>query len=139
MARRVLGSQFDADTVNSIEFRTAVLDDLIQRRLLGLDAESAGFRVGDDQLAQFIKNNPRFQTDGQFDSAMYQQSVQSLGYTKVGFEAYLRQQNVLQQLQQGMMIGMVIPGRRELNSKGNQLQQSNPKESTLHTTAQNTE
>ena len=102
IARRMLGTQFDPDTVNSIEFRTAVLEDLILRQLLRENVQDAGFRVSDAQLAQFIKTTPQFQRDGEFDSAAYQQAVRSLGYTRTGFESYLRQQNILQQVRDGL-------------------------------------
>ena len=85
MARRLLGNRFDPDSTNTIEFRMAVLDDLVLRQLLQENAEDAGFRVSDEQLAEFIRTTPQFQRDGQFDSAAYQQAVQALGYTKVGF------------------------------------------------------
>lgn len=112
-ARRMMGSRFDAEVLNSIEFKTSVLDDLIRRELLNQDAQSAGFSVGDEQLAEFIRTTPQFQRDGRFDSAAYQQAVQSLGYTKVGFESYLRRQNVLQQIQNGLSRSAFITKRDE--------------------------
>ncbi|MDJ0956752.1 MAG: SurA N-terminal domain-containing protein [Arenicellales bacterium] len=113
MARRLLGNQFDPDSTNTIEFRMAVLDDLVLRQLLQENAEDAGFRVSDEQLAAFIRTTPQFQREGQFDSAAYQQAVQALGYTKVGFETYLRQQNMLQQMQDGLERSSFITARDE--------------------------
>ncbi|MDA9983322.1 SurA N-terminal domain-containing protein, partial [Gammaproteobacteria bacterium] len=102
MARRVLGAQFDPDMVNSREFRNAVVDDLILRQLLDQDADQAGYRVSDEDLAEFIATTPRFQTNGQFDPAMYQQQLLAQGFSKVGYEAYLRREFVLQQLRDGL-------------------------------------
>ena len=102
VARRMLGNQFDSDTANSLQFRTAVLEDLILRQLLHENTVGAGFRVSDEQLAQFIKTTPQFQRDGVFDSTAYKRAVQALGYTETGFETYLRQQNVLQQMRDGL-------------------------------------
>ena len=41
MARRLMGSQFDAEAINSPEFRQAVLDNLILRQLLDESAQKA--------------------------------------------------------------------------------------------------
>lgn len=108
MARRVLGDRFDPDSVNTIEFRTAVLDDLILQELLSQDTEKAGYMVGDEQLAQFIRTTPQFQRDGQFDQTSYQQAVRSLGYTRASFENYLRQQNIVQQVRNGLTLSSFV-------------------------------
>lgn len=115
VARRMLGDQFDPSTTNSLEFRTAVLEDLILRQLLYNSTEDAGFSVGDEQLAQFIRTTPQFQRDGQFDSSAYEQAVRSLGYTRTGFEAYLRQQNVLQQVRDGLEKSSFVTSSDEEN------------------------
>lgn len=115
MARRMLGSQFDPDSANSLEFRTAVLEDLILRQLLHENTQGAGFRVSDAQLAQFIRTTPQFQRDGSFDSAAYQQAVQALGYTRSGFENYLRQQHILQQVRNGLEQSSFLTSSDEQN------------------------
>lgn len=111
MARRVLGAQFNADTVNSIEFRNAVLDDLILRQLLDQEADKAGYRVSDEQLAEFITTTPRFQSNGQFEPGIYQQQLQSQGFSKAGYEAYLRREFVLQQLRDGLGSSSIVTKR----------------------------
>ncbi len=108
IARRVMGSQFDADIVNSPEFRNAVIDDLINRRLLDQDAESAGYRVSDEQLAGFITTSPQFQQNGQFDAGLYQQQLISRGLTKAGYESYLRDEFVLQQMRDGLSNSAIV-------------------------------
>lgn len=115
MARRMLGNQFDPDTANSLEFRTAVVEELILQQLLHENTQSAGFRVSDEQLAMFIRTTPQFQTDGEFDSGAYQQSVRALGYTRTGFENYLRQQNVLQQMRDGFERSLFLTSGDEEN------------------------
>lgn len=115
MARRMLGNQFDPDSANSLEFRTAVLEDLILRQLLHENTQGAGFRVSDAQLAQFIRTTPQFQRDGSFDSAAYQQAVQALGYTRSGFENYLRQQHILQQVRNGLEQSLFLTSSDEQN------------------------
>ncbi|MFC1681286.1 SurA N-terminal domain-containing protein [Pseudomonadota bacterium] len=102
IARRMMGAQFDADVVNSPEFRNAVLNDLINRQLLDQDAESAGYRVSDAQLAEFITTSSQFQREGQFDPGLYQQQLMTMGLTKTGYESYLRDEFVLQQMRDGL-------------------------------------
>ena len=111
MARRVLGAQFDPDMVNSSEFRNAVVDDLILRQLLDQDAEQSGYRVSDEDLAEFIATTPRFQSNGQFDSAIYQQQLLSQGFSKVGYETYLRREFVLQQLKDSLGNSSIVTRR----------------------------
>lgn len=108
IARRMMGGQFDPDMVNSPEFRNAVLDDLINRQLLDQDAEEAGYRVGDKQLADFITMSTQFQRDGQFDPGLYQQQLISMGLTKTGYESYLREEFVLQQMRDGLRASSMV-------------------------------
>lgn len=115
IARRVMGSEFDADIVNSSEFRNAVIDDLINRRLLDQDTESAGYRVSDEQLAAFITTSPQFQQNGQFDSGLYQQRLISRGLTKTGYESYLRDEFVLQQMRDGLSNSAIVTKKDQQN------------------------
>jgi len=115
MARRVLGTQFDPDMINSPEFRKSVLDDLILRQLLDQDADKAGYRVSDSQLAEFITTTPRFQSSGQFDQALYQQQLVAQGFTKAGYEAYLRREFVLQQLRDGLGNSYIVTKQDQKN------------------------
>lgn len=114
IARRMMGSQFNAEIVNSPEFRKAVLDDLIVRQLLDQDAESTGYRVSDEQLADQITSSEQFQRDGKFDPGLYQQQLMSMGLTKAGYEQYLRNEFVLQQMREGLA-GSSIVTRKDQN------------------------
>ncbi len=111
VARRVLGAQFDPAIINSLEFRGAVLDDLILRQLLEQDVVQAGYRVSDEQLAEFITTTPQFQTNGQFDAAIYQQQLLTQGLSKTGYETFLRREFVQQQLRDGLGKSSIITKR----------------------------
>lgn len=98
---QALGGRADPELINSTAFRKRVLDGLIERTLLTVDANSRGYRISDDQLSEFIKAAPQFQSDGKFDNELYRQVVSGYRYTQAGFEDRLRQENILQQVRNG--------------------------------------
>lgn len=100
--RRMLGESFQPELANSPEFKRGVLEELIASRLLDQHADDQGYRVGDELLAQRIRSNPRFRIDDAFSPEAYRGAVAQLGLTEAGFEARLRQQLVLQQVQDGI-------------------------------------
>jgi len=68
-----------------------VLDELITTELLEQAAEAHGITVSDAELAEFIRKDPSFQKDGQFDPETYTQVLQTyLRKTAPDYEAGLR-------------------------------------------------
>ena len=64
--RQVMGRNFDPAMFDNPEMRYAVLEQLINERLLQDQARRDRLRVSDGQLAQFIADIPAFQVDGKF-------------------------------------------------------------------------
>ncbi|MEF8724956.1 MAG: SurA N-terminal domain-containing protein [Candidatus Accumulibacter delftensis] len=96
--RQALGANFDAAAVNTPEARLAVLNALVDQRLLLLEASKGGLVASNDQLRDVISKIPALQEDGQFSMARYQAALAAQGMSQPQFEAQLRQDLTLQQL-----------------------------------------
>lgn len=94
--RPALGGR-DPALLDGPDMRRAVLDNLIQRRLLGLYASKAHLVVGDEQLARFIAAVPALQEDGKFSPQRYEALIAAQGMSKTMFEANVRQDLMIQQ------------------------------------------
>jgi peptidyl-prolyl cis-trans isomerase D len=89
--RQQFRGQFDASLMENKEVRGAVLDRLVNDRLVQLGAERAGIRLSDKQLAAKIATEPFFQVDGRFSKDRYEQIARSQGLSVVGLDERLRQ------------------------------------------------
>lgn len=99
--RAMLGGNFDSAMLDSYEVRDAVLERLIQQRLLFREAVTNGFTVLDSQLINEISQIPEFQQDNKFSKNQYESFLRSEGLSPVGFESRVRQDLLLQQLLDG--------------------------------------
>src|SRR5690606_27909184 len=75
-ARTTEGEAFDARGFESMENKLRVLDQLVDRKVLGLAARNAGIAVGDDQVREVLQSMPEFQGEGRFDAQRYQMLLQ---------------------------------------------------------------
>lgn len=89
--RAATGGQFDAATMERPEVRQAVLENLINQRLLVVHAMESRVGVSNEQLAQAIASIPELQVDGQFSVERFEQIASTQGLSKQGLEARLRQ------------------------------------------------
>ncbi len=76
------GEAFDARAFESAENKRAVLDKMIDERVMRIAAERAGIVIGDAQVRETIQSLPDFQVDGKFDPQRYQLGLQSLNPPK---------------------------------------------------------
>lgn len=86
------------DAPDNPEVRSAVLDRLIQQRLLKQEAERIGLTVLDPQLVDVIQGIGKFQQDGAFSNKLYEELLREQGMTPAVFEARVRQEMQQQQL-----------------------------------------
>lgn len=107
--RGQLGDQFDPKLLDSPQMRQAVLDDLINRRLLALEAAKRRLAVGNDAVRQTIAGIQAFQIDGQFSTERYEAVLRGQGMTPAGFEAQVRQDLTLQQLVGTVAQSSIVP------------------------------
>ena len=108
--RASLQGSFNPAMMDKPEVRKAVLDSLINQRLIGLHAAKSGLVTSDAVLFDFIQSIPAFQEDGKFSRERYDAYVASQNMGQAEFEARLRQDISLQQLLVGIREA-VIPGR----------------------------
>jgi len=97
--RQMYGQQFDARVFDTPEARRAILDNLIAQRALGAEVVANKLMVPDAVLQQGILQIPGLtKPDGSFDGEQYRTLLAAQGLTEKGYEASLRREMALQQL-----------------------------------------
>lgn len=95
--RQQLGGRIDPAMFETPEMRRAVLDSLINKRLLSQYVSEHRLSIADADLAGFIASQPSLQEDGRFSAEKYAAVVASQGMSKEVFEQRLRHDLTLQQ------------------------------------------
>lgn len=93
-----LGPNYNPALMETPEARLAVLNSLIDQRVLLLEAGKRHLMASDDLLRDVISKIPALQEDGKFSLARYESALRAQNMTQAGFEAQLRQDLTLQQL-----------------------------------------
>jgi peptidyl-prolyl cis-trans isomerase D len=96
--RTQMGAQFDPKLLDTPEARKTILDDLVDQRLLMLEASRNKMFASDEAIRRAIAGIDAFKVDGRFSSERYEAALAAQGMTPAGFEAQLRQDLTLQQL-----------------------------------------
>lgn len=96
--RQLLGRAYDPAMMENPEMRLAVLDRLIQQRLLLGEAIRTGLAVPDRELVDIVQGIPAFRQDEKFSKQRYEALLRNQNLTPVMFEAQLRQELLVQQL-----------------------------------------
>jgi len=107
----MLKSQFQARLGGSIPegalpdelIREQALEQLVQNQVIRSAVEDQKFAVGDVTLGRTIRNNPQFQTDGQFDTELYQNVLQTRYSNIASFEESMRQETAISQFESGVL------------------------------------
>lgn len=100
--RANLEGKADANFMNDPQVRTAVLDKLINMRLLRAEIKRGGYTVTDEQLSKLIVTMPEFQKKGQFSQETYDKLLAANGLTPNNFEARMRDDLLVQQVREGI-------------------------------------
>ncbi len=96
--RTQLGDKFDPKMLENPEARKAILDDLINQRLLLVEARKKHMVASNEAIRQAISGIDTFKVDGKFSSERYEAALRAQGMSPAGFEAQLRQDLTLQHL-----------------------------------------
>ncbi len=88
--------------------RQQTIDTLIDRQLLLELRTELGLRITDDLLRDTIAGIQAFRNPEGFDIVAYQNYLMSAGQTPAGFEAQVRQDVTMEQLQSGLLQSMII-------------------------------
>jgi peptidyl-prolyl cis-trans isomerase D len=113
----------DEATFRSAEFRQAVLNNLINQRVLALHAGKNRLAVGDRQIQETIAGIPAFQSDGRFDPARYDAVLRAQGMNQPIFESRLRQDLAIQQLVNPVGEGALVSQQAAIRLLQTQLEQ----------------
>jgi peptidyl-prolyl cis-trans isomerase D len=97
-ARQQMGARFKQELFDTPEMRLAVVNSLVDQRLLLLEAYKGDLGASNDMLVQIISNMASLKENGQFSQSRYEAAVRAQGMTTEQFEAQLRQDLTMQQL-----------------------------------------
>lgn len=106
---RITGSMpnIDVKLLESPEARYATLERLVRERVLAEAAKSEHLNTSDVRLARELQQNPAIaslrKADGTLDIERYRQLAASQGLTPAGFEAQMRQNLSLRQVESGIL------------------------------------
>lgn len=101
-----------------LQYRSNILEQLIQQRVIDNYLAEAGIKITDKQLTELVHQYPEFHLDGKFDRDTYVEFLQSRGETTVDFEESQRLSLRRNQLQRAIRGSSVVPPsgyRRFLN------------------------
>lgn len=79
------------------EVRDAVLEKLINNKLLAGEVRRGGYAISDEQLSKYIVGMPEFQREGRFSQEAYDQVLSANGLSPSRFEAAMRGELLAQQ------------------------------------------
>jgi peptidyl-prolyl cis-trans isomerase D len=100
--RMMLAQNVTPGDIDEDKLRQDVLQNLINRKLLGVASQAMGLEYGDSLLDEEILNTPAFQVDGVFDSGQFQLVLGGAGYTAVTYREEMRRDKTFQQLSNGI-------------------------------------
>jgi len=111
--RAQMKGELDPKLLDNPEARKAILDDLVDQRLLMLEASKKKMFVSDETIRRTIGSIDAFKVDGKFSAERYEAALRGQSMTPASFEAQLRQDLTLQQLagaigQSGVMSRTVV-------------------------------
>jgi peptidyl-prolyl cis-trans isomerase D len=104
---RASAPNIDVKLLDSSEARAATLDRLVRERVLGQAAGKFNFMTSDARLAHDLQQDPTIASlrkpDGKLDMDRYRQLVASQGLTPEGFEARVRYDLSVRQVEAGVV------------------------------------
>ena len=99
--QQMMRSDLPPDMVKSQQ--QALLDEYVRNTLLTQRAEKLGYRISDEELAKRILEFPQLQVDGKFSRDRYAMALRQQGRTEPQFEAELRSNLAVSQIQGGVI------------------------------------
>ncbi|MEQ1592065.1 MAG: SurA N-terminal domain-containing protein [Thiobacillaceae bacterium] len=106
--REALGQNFDRAVTETPEFRKNVLDSMIERKALLIDAQQQGFRAPDSYIDGVLLQIPAFQENGVFSSQRFEALLRQRNMTPAGFANDIRQGYMLEAQTTPVSLGAFI-------------------------------
>jgi len=107
-ARQMMGRNFDPAMFDNPEVRFAVLDQVVNDRLLTGKAKDEKFRVSDAQLREVIASIPAFQDGGKFSPERYELYLAGQSTNRLAFEDKLRRDMLAAAVQEPIAAANVV-------------------------------
>lgn len=92
------GGAFDPSTLDTTQARTALLESMIERRLIIDEATQERFSVSDARLREAIATIPEFSENGRFSQQRYTEVLAAMGMNSREFEQNQRAELALQRV-----------------------------------------
>jgi peptidyl-prolyl cis-trans isomerase D len=84
--RQRFGAGLNDEMIANLGLRKQALNQLVEKKLMLLEAKRLNFRVADEELEDAIKKIEAFQTDGVFDIRKYNSILSRIRFTPEAFE-----------------------------------------------------
>lgn len=102
--RNEVGGTLDPAFLSGSVLGRRVVTRMISDRLLSEAASDIGYSVSDEQLAEFIRSESSFHTDGEFDMARYERLLFGAGMSPSEFEEIQRTSAAIHQMRTGFAL-----------------------------------
>lgn len=86
------------ETLRGLNLRGAIVEELVQKRLLLQEARRLGLEMSDEEIMEALARVPEFQVDGRFSKNRYLQVLRSNRLSPAQFEVERREQITIQKL-----------------------------------------
>jgi peptidyl-prolyl cis-trans isomerase D len=126
--RGAAGGQIDRKVLESEELRRAVLDNLVNRRVLALYGAESRLTVTSAQLQEAIAGLDSFQQDGRFSLERYESLLRAQGMTPAMFEARIAHDVRIQQVARAVGEAGIAPNASARRFLGAQLEERSIRE-----------
>ncbi|OEU70645.1 MAG: peptidylprolyl isomerase [Desulfovibrio sp. S3730MH75] len=95
----------DTEQLQSPDFKKAILNQLINSKILEAEARRLGISISNSELYYEISRIPAFaNTEGKFDNSLYQRYLQGRQMSAATFETDMRNSNLIQKIQEYVTI-----------------------------------
>ncbi len=92
------------EMINDELLREPVLDMLVRRKAIEVEAREEGMAVSQQTIYELIRDAEIFQSEGVFDPSRYEFVIRQQGYTPTSHNEMLRRDLLIQQLQRGLTV-----------------------------------
>ena len=96
--RELFKGSLNPELVKSLNLKSSLLEELIQRKLVLQEARDLGLATSDEDLMNAIAQVPEFQVNGRFNKERYIQLLRANRLTPAQFETEQREQLTMQRL-----------------------------------------
>src|SRR5690606_28602536 len=99
---QMFGDNLPPELIDERALRREELNRLVVQELLNQRMNELGLRASDEQVRRMIREIPAFQDNGRFSPELYRQALAMSGRSAASFEALIRRDLALQQLQEAI-------------------------------------